>query len=66
MSELHTILGKVKDPPLALKESLRLMYVSLSRQFPMYDKDMVNAIADHYESINQLLESIEVLQKSEK
>ena len=65
-SPLDQILETVTDPTEAVKETLRVMYVSVSRQFAAYDPDMVNVIADHYESLNKLLDRIEIAKETEK
>lgn len=48
-----------KDPVIALRDSLRFMYVSASREFPKLSSDEAGTIADHYLALDEFLQQSE-------
>ncbi len=62
MSKLQEIVeGFIeKDPPIAMRDSLKTMFVAASRQFPNMPEADAGVIADHYIALDNLLESLEI------
>lgn len=54
-----------KDPPIAMRDSLKAIFVAASREFPNKPEAEVGVIADHYLALDAMLESLEIWQEKQ-
>lgn len=65
MSEITEIVNALlqKDPPIAIRDSLKAMFVAASREFPNKPEAEAGVIADHFLALDAMLESLEIWQE---
>lgn len=65
MPEITEIVNTLlkKDPPIAIRDSLKQMFVAASREFP--NKAEAGMIADHYLALDAMLESLEIWEEKQ-
>lgn len=56
------IICTLSDPPIAVRESLKFMFVSAARRFFGKGQAETEAVCDHYEALDAMLEKIEAWQ----
>lgn len=56
------IICSLSDPPIAVRESLKFMFVSAARRFFGKQQAETEAVCDHYEALDAMLEKIEAWQ----